>query len=203
MAILHALRDTDLGDPKLKGSSTRSLTGLDVTAGGKDIWEKDDEGHFVYIEHTGDFDLVCRVESLTSADLYTKAGIMAREDSGPGSRYAYFLVFPDNAPRNKNNGGYEFSFRDTPGGDCHAIYPPDAPGDPAKFPIAFPNVWLRLARRADNFIASASNDGNHWKQYSQFSLALKSTLLLGFAVTSHNTEETVTAKFRDVRMMDK
>ncbi len=203
MAILHALRGADLGVPKLKGSFALSGFGVDITAGGKDIWEKDDEGYFVCVDHTGDFDLVCRVELLTSADLYTKAGVMAREDAGPSSRYAYFLIFPGNAARNKNNGGYEFSYRAEPGADCHAIYPPDEPGDPARFPVSFPNVWLRLARHGNDFTASVSNDGTNWKRYSQFALALKSLLLLGFAATSHNTEAIVTAKFRDVRLLGK
>ncbi len=175
-------------------------TGFDVIAGGKDLWEKNDEGHFVYVEHQEDFDLVCRVEALTAADLYTKAGIMAREDTGAGSRFVYFQIFAGNASRNKNNGGYEFQYRGQPSADCQAIYPPDEPGATAKYPIDFPNVWIRLARSGDKFTALTSNDGANWKQYTEFSLALRASLLLGFAVTSHNSKVACAAKFRNIRL---
>jgi len=48
-----------------------------MTAGGVDIWGVKDEFNFVYVERTGNFDLVSRIESLTAANQYTKAGIMA------------------------------------------------------------------------------------------------------------------------------
>jgi len=197
---MQAFRNCDLGYPSLKGSFTVAGTGFDIIAGGKDIWEKDDEAHFVYTEHKGDFDFVCRVESLTAPDLYTKAGVMGREDTGASSRFVYFQIFPGNGERNKNTGGYEFQYRKEAGADCQAIYPPDAPGAPPKFPVTFPNVWIRLARSGDKFTASTSSDGTNWKQYTQFSLALNPTLLLGFAVTSHNVDTPVTAKFRDIKL---
>jgi hypothetical protein len=175
-------------------------SGVDIIAGGRDIWEKNDEGHFASVEHMGDFELTCRLESLTSADRYTKAGIMAREDAGANSRFVFFQVFPNNAARNKNNGGYEFQYRDVTGTDCHAVYPPDAPGEEAKFPVAFPDVWLRLAREGNAFTASASSDGVNWKEYTRYSLVLASSLQVGFAVTSHNEDATVTARFRDVAL---
>jgi len=108
-----------------------------MTAGGVDIWGVKDEFNFVYVERTGNFDLVSRIESLTAANQYTKAGIMAREDLTPGSRHIYFQVFPDNSPRNKNNGGYEFQYRIVKDSSMKAIYPKSSEGAP-EFPVAFP-----------------------------------------------------------------
>lgn len=200
MYSLQEFQSADLGSPTVKGAFIIAGSGFDIAAGGKDIWEKEDEGHFVFIKHTGNFDFICRVESLTAVDLYTKAGIMAREETSAGSRFAYFQIFPGNGARNHNTGGYEFQFRVEPEADCQAIYPPDEPGAPPKFPIAFPNAWIRLERRDNLFTASTGSDGANWKQYTQFALALHPSLLLGFAVTSHHSQTTATAKIRNIKL---
>lgn len=81
---------TDIGNPAISGIVKVSDAGFDITAGGADIWGEKDKFNFVYIEKTGDFDFAARVESLTAAHQYTKAGLMAREKLIPGSRHVYF-----------------------------------------------------------------------------------------------------------------
>ena len=190
-------KNIDVGNPSIKGIVKISDNGFDMTAGGVDIWGVKDEFNFVYVERTGNFDLVSRIESLTAANQYTKAGIMAREDLTPGSRHIYFQVFPDNSPRNKNNGGYEFQYRLVKDSSMKAIYPKSSEGAP-EFPVAFPNTWIRLQRVRNEFTGYYSSDGRTWKVFTTYALELPSKIYLGLAVTSHNPNNPTSAKFRNI-----
>lgn len=187
----------DIGNPEIAGTVSVTGGGFDITAGGADIWGVKDEFHFVYIEKTGDFDLAARVESLTATHLYTKAGLMAREDLTPGSRHIYFQIFPDNRPRNKNNGGFEYQYRQQTGGEMKAIYPARFDGTP-DFPVTFPDTWIRLRRVGNKFTGYTGTDGKSWKEYASFTIDLPKKVYLGPAVTSHKTTESATAKFREI-----
>ncbi len=190
-------KHSDIGNPAIAGTVTVSDGGFDITAGGADVWGVKDEFNFVYIEKSGDFDLAARVESLTATHLYTKAGLMAREDLTPGSRHIYFQMFPDNKPRNKNNGGFEYQYRQQTGVEMKAIYPAMFDGTP-DFPVTFPDTWIRLKRTGNKFTGYTGTDGKSWKEYASFTLDLPEKVYLGAAVTSHNTTESATAKFRSI-----
>jgi hypothetical protein len=194
---IETFKHSDIGNPTLAGTVNVTKNGLDITAGGADIWGVRDEFNFVYVERDGDFDMVSRIESLSAPHLYTKAGIMAREELIAGSRHIYFQVFPNNSPRNKNNGGYEFQYRKAKDGDMKAIYPKNATGTP-EFPVAFPNTWIRLQRIKNNFTGYYSADGKVWKVYTTFTLEIPIKIYLGLAVTSHKVTEVATAKFRNI-----
>jgi len=193
---VDSFKHSDIGNPAIAGSVNISGNGFDISAGGADIWGIKDEFNFVYVERTGDFDFVTRIESLSAPHLYTKAGLMAREDLTPGSRHIYFQVFPNNNPRNKNNGGYEFQYRQTKDGEMKAIYPESAEGTP-EFPVSYPNTWIRLQRVKNDFTGYFSTDGINWKVYTTYSLELPAKVYIGLAVTSHNKNEAATAKFRN------
>lgn len=194
---VESFKHTDIGNPAIAGTVNTSENGFDITAGGVDIWGVKDEFNFVYIERTGDFDLVSRIESLSAPHLYTKAGLMAREDLTAGCRHIYFQVFPNNNPRNKNNGGYEFQYRPEKDGEMKAIYPKSFEGTP-EFPVAYPNTWIRLQRIKNEFTGYYSNDGKNWKVYTTFSLELPEKIYLGMAVTSHKANDIASAKFRNI-----
>jgi regulation of enolase protein 1 (concanavalin A-like superfamily) len=192
-----SFKHQDIGNPSIKGTVMVSASGVDVNAGGADVWGVKDEFHFVYVERTGDFDLISRIESLSAANLYTKAGLMAREDLTPGCRHIFFQVFSDNNPRNKNNGGYEFQYRQVKDSSMKAIYPKSSTGIP-EFPVKYPNTWIRLQRVGNDFTGFSSVDGKNWKTYTTFTLALPAKIYLGLAVTSHNTGHNASARFRNI-----
>lgn len=194
---LKKFKSIDIGKPALAGSTAIMNDGIGLTAGGADVWGVKDEFRFSYLEQTGDFDLVARIESLTAPQLYTKAGLMAREQLSDNSRHIFFQVFPNNNPRNKNNGGYEFQYRADQAGEMKAIYPNRFDGTP-EFPVNYPNTWIRLKRAGNEFTGFYSSDGKSWKPFASYKLELSKKLYLGMAVTSHNTAETATAVFRDI-----
>jgi hypothetical protein len=189
--------NVDVGSPQIAGSATPVGSGWDVIAGGADIWENADQFHFVFREISGDFDIAVRVESFTPAHLYSKTGLMIRESLGAASAHVMFFVFSDDEPRNNNLGAYEMQFRPRPEDSCQAIYPAVRPPAPPEFPAAYPNSWLRVARRGNQFSAYASTDGETWKLYGEKVLTLASTLKVGPALTSHNPETAAKASFRD------
>jgi hypothetical protein len=195
--LITSFKHADVGNPSLTGTVKISSNGIDIIAGGADIWGVKDEFNFVYVQRTGDFDLVTRIESLMAANLYTKAGIMAREDLTADCRHIYFQVFSDNNARNNNNGGYEFQYRQIKAGEMKAIYPKSSNGTP-EFPVAYPNTWVRLQRTGNIFTGYYSTDGKNWKEYTTYTLELPSKVYLGLAVTAHNTTHTASAKFRNI-----
>jgi regulation of enolase protein 1 (concanavalin A-like superfamily) len=193
----NKFKSTDIGNPDLSGVTDLMNVGLSITAGGADIWGVKDEFRFSYFEQNGDFDLVARIESLTATNLYTKAGLMAREELTDNSRHIFFQVFPNNNARNKNNGGFEFQYREVKNGEMKAIYPAKSDGSP-EFPVNFPNTWIRLKRAVNEFTGYTSTDGKTWKVYTSFTMELSKKIYLGVAVTSHDTKKTTKAIFRNI-----
>ena len=191
------LKFTDVGASTKPGKVTIKKDEVEVVAGGADIWGLNDEFNFGYMKIDGDFDVSVQIKSLTKPHQYTKAGIMARVDLNDNSQHAYFQVFPDNSPRNKNKGGCEFQYRLEKGGEMKAIYPnPETAGN--KFDVNFPNTWIRLKRNGDIFESYISSDNKKWELYSSFEQKLPAGLLVGLAVTSHNSEDFTTAVFSNL-----
>jgi len=191
----------DIGKPAIKGDAQIVTDGVDIKAGGEDIWMNADQFHFVYKQIEGDFDFVARLESLERSHLYTKAGLMARENLTSGSRNVMFLAFPGNDKRNNNLGGYEFQYRLEKGKESKAIYPSltDTVAQ-AAFPVSYPNVWMRLKRKDSMFSAYTSPDGINWVQYTEFTMEMPKKIYLGMAATAHIKGATTIAKFRSLQM---
>jgi hypothetical protein len=201
LTIMHSFTGIDIGSPRLSGKTTPSTDGLEILAGGADIWETCDEFHFAQQSISGDFEMSIRLTALSMADLYTKAGIMLRASLDHDAPHVMLFAFGDNNPRNKNNGGLEFQSRQEIGGSCSALYPSQPlPAEP-DFPVNFPHVWLKLSRRSDSFTAQFSPDGEQWKIYGVHHQRLPETAFLGLAVTSHHIDQSVTASFRHVQLV--
>jgi len=188
----------DIGSPRLAGKCTLTPTGLEIEAGGADIWGTRDEFHFASMAVTGDFALSARINSLSMADVYTKAGVMLRASLEAGAAHVMILAFGDNQPRNQNNGGLEFQSRIEADGPCTGVYPPQPLPARPDFPASFPHVWLRLTRHGDKFTSQSSTDGVQWKTYCVHRQSLPAAALVGLAVTSHNPGVSVRAVFSEL-----
>jgi hypothetical protein len=171
-----------IGNPTLAGSSTSVQSGYDIVAGGSDIGGRSDQFQYSYELRQGDFDVAVRVESLTLSDAWAKAGLMARAALTAGSPFAAVLATPSIA-------GTVFQSRTTTGGVATVT---------GSFPVNYPSTWLRLQRTGTRFSGFASLDGDDWTPLGSTTLALSNTVYFGMAVTSHNTNQTTTAKFRDL-----
>jgi regulation of enolase protein 1 (concanavalin A-like superfamily) len=65
---------------------------------------------------------------------------------------------------------------------------------------SYPNSWIRLTRVGNTFTGYFSTDGVNWTVVSSTTMALPSTIYLGFAVCSRTAGQLATAQFRDVSL---
>jgi len=172
----------DIGNPAQPGSMTVVSNGLNVVAGGTDIGAGSDQFQFSYQQRTGDFDVQVRVALLTPSDVWAKAGLMAREDLSPYSRFAAVLGTPSVS-------GSFFESRDPAGAAATAT---------GWFPANYSQTWLRLQRVGNLFTGFASVDGRVWKQLGSANIAMPATLYFGTASSSHNPGTTTSVQFRDL-----
>jgi hypothetical protein len=170
-----------IGNPALSGSQVPAGDGYNISAGGAAIGGTNDQFQLSYQLRTGDFDLEVRLDSLSLADAWSEAGLMAREDLSAGARFAATLATPTIS-------GAFFESRGATNG---------AAGLSGSFPVNYPNMWLRLKRAGNQFTGFGGFDGKNWTQLGSTSLALPSSIYFGFVVCSANTNQTVTAAFRD------
>src|SRR6267143_1311149 len=174
----------DVGAPALAGATSVITPGsaYDVTAAGADIQGASDQFHFAYKVLSGDFDLPVRVASLTAVNVWSKAGLMARETLAADSREVSVFATPA--------AGYEFQYRATAGALAQKV-------DSVQ-QVSYPNTWVRLKRAGNVFTSYTSADGMTWTAFGTTTLALPATVFLGMATTSHNVAQTVLAQYRNL-----
>jgi hypothetical protein len=136
---------------------------------------------FSYLQRTGDFDVKVRLDSISLADAWSEAGMIAREALTPGARAASVMATPTIS-------GCYFQSRAVSNGVTTLA---------GSFPVNYPNTWLRLKRVGNDFTGYAGFDGQNWSQLGTATLALPTTIYFGFAVASHNASQLSTAAFRD------
>lgn len=170
-----------VGGSSLGGGQVPAGNGLNVTGGGGDIGGTSDQFQFGYKIVSGDFDYRVRVDSLTLADAWAEAGMMAREDLTAGGRHVSVLGTP----------GISGAFVRTRGTTNGAS------ATSGSFPVNYPNTWLRLKRAGSLFTGYASFDGTNWAQLGSTTVTFPAALYFGFVVSSHSTNQTASGAFRD------
>jgi hypothetical protein len=170
-----------IGNPTPAGSQVVVANGLNLSGGGADLGGVSDQFQFSGLQRTGDFDVMVRLDSLTLADPWSEAGIVAREDLTPGARSAGVLATPSIS-------GCYFQSRSAANG---------ATTQSGSFPVNYPNTWLRLKRTGSVFTGFAGFDGQNWTPLGTMTLPLPATIYFGFAVCSHNPGQLTMAALRD------
>jgi ABC-type transport system involved in multi-copper enzyme maturation permease subunit len=152
-----------------------------------------DQLYLVHQPLAGDGSITARVASQANSHERAKAGVMMRESTQPGSRYAAVLVTPGEGVR------------------FHANYTTDRPGGTGAAPR-----WLRLTRTGSTITGYESADGTDWSEVGTVELeGLPDAIEVGVFVNSPNqirTERSVggtgvggvptvgTARFDNVRV---
>lgn len=170
---------SDIGNPQPPGTAIVLGNGRDLGGGGAGIGGTSDQFQFNYQLRTGDFDVKVRLVSLGFSDAWAKAGLMARESLAAAGKFAGVFSTPTLA-------GAFFEARTATQGNSVMS---------GSFSPGFP-LWLRLQRMGTNLTGFAGLDGNVWVRLGSTRLTA-TNLYLGFAVTSHDTNQTTTAQFRD------
>lgn len=184
-------------DPVLPGLSMPiSTDGYYIRAGGHDIWDAADGMHFAYVPITGDFDVSARVESLTHADVWSKAGLMIREDLEGSGRNHLVATTP-------STGQNLITMQWRPSKAAGSLSVADAS---RPRPSQLPNAWLRITRTNENYGFYWGTNGVNWTTYYTTNMTATpypSTVYVGLGVTSHNNgtnmSNTTSAYFRDIK----
>jgi hypothetical protein len=155
--------------------------GYNVNAAGRDIGGTSDDFGFHSQIRTGDFDVRVRVDSLDLSNGYSVAGLMARAGLETNAMFAAVLASP-------SLGGVKFQARLAISGTAT---------NTGAMPVNYPNTWLRLQRAGNVFTGFGSFDGQTWMRLGSATIEMPSQVYLGFAVSSHDTSGTVSARFRD------
>jgi regulation of enolase protein 1 (concanavalin A-like superfamily) len=173
----------DIGTPAIAGSSSfDQATGtFATTAAGADIWGTSDQFRFIYQPLAGDAVITARVDALSFADPWSKAGVMIRSSLSANAAHALALVSAGN--------GAAFQRRRTAGGSSVHT----AGSSTAAAPL-----WVRLARSGSNVTASTSSDGSSWTTIGTDTIALGATAYVGIAMTSHNVALAASAQISSV-----
>jgi len=160
----------DIGAVGATGSASYSGGTFTVIGSGADIWGTADEFRYVYQPSSDTCEMRARVAAVQNTNSWAKAGVMIRESTAAGSRWAAVLITPGN--------GVTFQWRATTGGSCSYV---QVTG------VTAPR-YVRIQRAANNvFQAYYSSNGTTWTQIgSNQTISMASSATLGLAVTSHN-----------------
>ena len=178
-----------LGRDVTPGSSAYDpvLNVYTVTADGYDIWDRQDDFRFLYVEISGDFSVSVRVDDPAGRwpHSWSKAGIMVRQDVSPGSKDVYLVATRDN--------GVAFQWRDAPNSPASWTGVSEPPN-----PVFYP-IWLRIVRDGNEFTGWYSEDGKSWVKPTQntHTLSMSDPVLVGICLTSHLSGVLATATFGD------
>ena len=171
----------DVGGPPLAGSAGASGGAFSVTGSGADVWGSADQFHYAYRALAGDGTITARVTSIpANVNAWVKAGVMIRQSLGAGSAHAFMLVSASK--------GAAFQRRPATGGSTVSTA-----GSVSTAPR-----WVRITRSGDVFRAYESSNGNSWTLVGTETIPMGSSVLIGLAVTSHNTSATATCTFDNV-----
>ncbi|WP_276255960.1 pectate lyase [Halomontanus rarus] len=175
-----------------------ATTVITMEAGGTDIWNAADQGHFYYETVSGDFDVSVEVMSLENTNPHAKAGIMARESIDTDAKNVMirkrpaYGTSPQWRPETRAD---TTSTTSEDGAELSAV----EGGDLAEAP------WQRLERTDGTLRAYGSADGEDWTLLAEIPpsvLDLSDEVLLGLAATSHDQLNPTTAKFRNLEGLE-
>jgi len=164
----------DVGAPVLAGSAAFNNGSFTVSGAGTDIWGTSDQFQFVYQRVAGDFQIAARIESLTQADVWSKAGVMIRGSLSADAAHGHIGVTA------ASGAGFEYRTQST--GITTSV---TAAG-------AAPR-WVKLVRSGNVLKAYVGTDGSTWTKIGSATIALGTTAYVGIAVTSHNPNALATA----------
>ncbi|HSW00209.1 MAG TPA: discoidin domain-containing protein [Sedimentisphaerales bacterium] len=155
---------------------------------GADIWGTSDQFRYAYKTLTGNGTIVARVHSVYNTpgnDGWSKAGVMIRQSTEPGSTHAFMTM------TSSSGNGASFQRRLTAAGDSTNT---DATATVPK------PYWVKVERVGDRFSGYLSPDGVTWTQLGEAqTITMTGPVLIGLAVTSHNANAATAAEFSDVK----
>jgi regulation of enolase protein 1 (concanavalin A-like superfamily) len=182
-ALSEAFTAVDVGTVGLAGKYSATGGTHTLEGAGADIFNGADGFRFVYQTLPGDGTITARVVSLENTNSSAKAGVMMRESLAADAKNVMALITPT------ASSGYRFQTRAVTGDATTRTFTGTASAP----------QWVRLTRTGNSFAAFYSSNGAAWTAIGPaVTVNMSATLLVGLAVTSHNTATLATAVFDGV-----
>jgi hypothetical protein len=166
------------------GTETWNLEGH-----GHDIWDNADDFEYVYQRVSGDCEIRARVVELAgnSTHGWSKAGVMIRETNAQGSRQTIEAV------TGGEGSGIGLQWRQNTNGGCG--------WSGSTEPVVAPPYYVRLVRTGNLIEGFHSPDGVTWEKEGEIENVMADEVLVGLALTSHESGVTRTAKFDNINIV--
>ncbi len=169
----------EVGSTGIDGESCENEGEFTISGSGADIWNTQDQFHFLYKKITGDAEITARLTQLTQADKLSKTGVMMRNNLSTGSQHV-FMSLSASAVRS-------FQYRDAEDGTTT--------NKSQQFGAYSPPHWVKLIRKGNTFTGYYSEDGVDYTVMDQIDIPMGTEIYLGVAVNSHTNSATATAVF--------
>ncbi|HEY4037118.1 MAG TPA: PQQ-binding-like beta-propeller repeat protein [Ktedonobacteraceae bacterium] len=192
----------DVGNPALIGTHSFSNDVWTIQGAGSDIWNAEDQFHYVWQNMVGHRTMSARVVSLKPALFHSKIGIMVRQNLQPDS--AYYAIFVE--PQQDGTMQISVEVRDTEGIISRQLTSMNGP-------ITTP-VSLKIVTVGTTISAYMSQDGMKWGLINGSALTMNpahdapgqtltldtGTALVGMAISSHDVNTLVSAVLDEVAL---
>lgn len=156
-----------------------------VYGAGADIWGQQDAFVFLNQRVVGDFSIQVEVTGLERIEAYSKAGLMIRSSTAPGSPHVLLSLFP--------SGEVQMAVRQAAGDSTEGF------GDVGK--LEFGKAWLRLTRKANFVIGQISTDGRSWRTVKKVAVpGWPEKMMAGVVSLSHRPGWLARAEYRGVNI---
>lgn len=170
---------SDIGNPRIAGSTSFQNSTFTLTGAGDDIWGDADQLHATYQKLTADGEIVARVTSHTNTtDGWAKAGVIIKQSTTAASPYALLAATPANGVN------FQHSFNSNTAGPTYTL----------------PNLWLKLKRTGNTITSFTSTDGQAWEELDSATINITGEVMAGVFVSSHNGSKASTATFDNVTL---
>ena len=160
--------NSNIGGSVVRGSTT--FDGGRIVMSGRGLTGySSDQFHFACQPCVGDMAVVAKVERLSGGGATAKAGVMIREDTAVGARYAFSYIAP-----NEETANFECRTAENSAGI--------SAGASSDIPAPY---WIKLVRRENIFTAYRSGDGIVWTQNgAPMEVEMGATVRVGLALAS-------------------
>ena len=169
-------KNTDIGGVGFAGHADSDGDTFVLNGSGTDMWGAYDEGHFAYLDATGDYEFIARIVSLDITDYWARGGIMMRDSLSEGNHGVQLYMSPGSEAVILTRNGVNIAWVDN-----------------KSFPM-----WLKLKRTGSSFQASYSTDGSSYTTLGSCTASLAAEMKVGLFVSAKNNTRITSAVFDHV-----
>lgn len=173
-----AWKNTDVGNVPVSGTACSNNNEYTLTASGGDIWDYSDEFHYMYRSLNGDGEISVRVVSIEQHVLYSKVGLMMRDNLSPTSHHAHIFF-------HSSMKYHSMQYREFDGGNT-------TNAGTYSGTVSFP-YYIKLTRSGNTFRGYMSPDGNTWDLVGEQTISMGTQIYAGVTTTNKDFSGTTSS----------